>query len=67
LVTVGEYNNANAGGVGFWLLGENLGDSGKILGVRKPVRAGPSLGFGLITDNQYRAGFFGAEHRKIEQ
>jgi hypothetical protein len=32
------------------LLGERLGNGGKVLGVRKAVRAGPSLGFGLVTD-----------------
>jgi hypothetical protein len=45
-----KYDNAIAGGVGFWLCGESLGDGGEVLGVRKTVRAGPSLGFGLVTD-----------------
>jgi len=51
LSTVGEDDNAIAGGVGFWLLGERLRDGGDILGVRKTVRASPSLSFCLVTDN----------------
>ena len=33
---VGKHDNTIAGGVGFWLLGENLGDGEKIPGVRRP-------------------------------
>ena len=40
-----------AGGVGFWLLSESLCNGGKILGVRKAVRASPSLGFGFISND----------------
>lgn len=47
--TVGEYDNTVASGVGFWLLGECLGNGGKVLRVRKAVCAGPSLGFGFVT------------------
>ena len=47
---MGKHDNAIASGVGFWLLGESLGGGGKILGVRKSVRAGPSLSSGFVTD-----------------
>ena len=47
---MGEHDNTIAGGVGFWLFGESLGDSGDILRVRMAARAGPSLGFGLVAD-----------------
>jgi len=46
-----EYDDAIAGGVGFRLSCENLGDGGDVLGIRKAVRARPSLGFRLVTDN----------------
>ena len=38
----GAADNTIVGEVGFWLLGESLGDDGKIIGVRKAVCA--SLG-----------------------
>jgi hypothetical protein len=48
------------------LLGENIGDNGKILGVRKTVRASPSLGFRPVTDKiiDIREGF-GVKHRRL--
>ena len=48
---MGEYDNAIAGGVGFWFFSESLGDGGDVLGVRKTVRARPSLGFRLVADD----------------
>ena len=47
---MGEHDHAITGGVGFWFFGESLGDGGDVLRVRKAVRTGPSLGFGLVTD-----------------
>jgi len=51
LSTVGEYDDAIAGGIEFRLLGKSLGGGGDISGVRKTVRGRPSLGFCLITDD----------------
>jgi len=48
---MGEYDDAIAAGIGFRLLGESLGDSGGITGVKKTIRARPSLGFCLVTDD----------------
>ena len=47
---MGKYNNTIVGEAGFGLLGESLSDSGQILGIRKTVRASPSLGVSLVTD-----------------
>jgi len=38
------------------LLGEILGDRGKILGVRKTVCASPGIGFGLISNKIVNVG-----------
>jgi len=50
LSAMSEYDNTVACGVGFWLLGKNLGDGRDVLGVGKAVRASPSLSFSLVTD-----------------
>jgi len=48
---MGEYDDAIAGGVGLWLCSKSLGDGGDVLGIWKTVRARPSLGFCLVTDD----------------
>ena len=48
--TMRKYDNTVTTWVGFWVFGKCLGNGGKVLGVRKAVRASPSLGFGLVTD-----------------
>jgi len=39
----GTAGNTVTGGVGFWLLGESLGDGGKILEVRKIIHVSPII------------------------
>lgn len=56
LSAVGDYDNAIAGGVGFRFLRESPSDCGEILGIRETVRAGPGLGFGLVTNKIINVG-----------